>query len=191
MKIVCAELADAPLIGRVVVEAIGEDISAAFAEGKGIDAVVQLFAGLAAREDSQYSYLNTLKAVDDDGEAMGFAVGYDGAELHRLRRAFYSEVKRVLGKDMEGKMGDECQPGEYYLDSLAVFPQYRGRGIARELIKAMAERASLSGKPLGLLCKKTNIRARSLYDCSGFIQVGEAPFAGEIMDHLQLGGFNP
>ncbi len=191
MKIVCAELADAPLIGRVVVEAIGEDISAAFAEGKGIDAVVQLFAGLAAREDSQYSYLNTLKAVDDDGEAMGFAVGYDGAELHRLRRAFYSEVKRVLGKDMEGKMGDECQPGEYYLDSLAVFPQYRGRGIARELIKAMAERASLSGKPLGLLCEKTNIRARSLYDSSGFIPVGEAPFAGEIMDHMQLRGFNP
>lgn len=186
MKIVRAELSDAPLIGRVVVEAIGEDIAGDFAGEKGIDAVVKLFAGLAAREDSQYSYLNALKAVDDDGAAMGFAVGYDGAELHRLRRAFFSEAKRQLDKDMDGKIGDECQPGEYYLDSLAVFPQYRGRGVAKELIKAMAECASFSGKPLGLLCEKTNIRARRLYDSSGFIPVGEAPFAGEIMDHLQL-----
>jgi len=186
MKIVSAEVTDAPLIGRVVVEAIGEEISGAFAEEKGIDAVVQLFAGLAAREDSQYSYLNTLKAVDDSGAAMGFALGYDGAELYSLRRAFYSEVKRVLGKDMEGRMGDECQPTEYYLDSLAVFPRFRGRGVAKELIKAMAGRALSSGKPLGLLCEKTNLRARRLYDGLGFVQVGEAPFAGEIMDHLQL-----
>lgn len=109
MKIVNAEKADAREIGQVVVTAVGEEISAAFAEGKGIEAVITLFANLAAREDSQYSYLYTLKAVDDNGRAMGYVVGYDGALLHRLREAFYTEVKAVLGKDMEGKMGDECE----------------------------------------------------------------------------------
>lgn len=159
MKIVNAEKADAREIGQVVVTAVGEEISAAFAEGKGIEAVITLFANLAAREDSQYSYLNTLKAVDDNGRAMGYVVGYDGALLHRLREAFYTEVKAVLGKDMEGKMGDECEAGEFYLDSLAVFPEYRGRGVAKALIKAMGEHAVASGKPLGLLCEKTNTRA--------------------------------
>lgn len=50
----------------------------------------------------------------------------------------------------------------------------------------MARRAADSGKPLGLLCDKTNTRARALYDSLGFKHVGETPFAWELMDHLQL-----
>ncbi len=186
MKIVSAVKEDALLIGEVVVTAIGEDVAVNFASDRSISDVRRLFSNLAAREDSQYSYLNTLKAVDDDGKPMGFVVAYDGARLNDLRKAFFEEAREVLGRDMEGQVADECEPGEYYLDSLAVFPLYRGRGVAHALISAMAERAAETGKRLGLLCDKHNVKARSLYDSVGFRPVGETPFAGEMMDHLQM-----
>lgn len=186
MEIVKAEKGDAPLIGEVVVTAIGEELAQELAGGKSVADVVRMFSNLAAREDSQYSYVNTLKAVDDDGRAMGFVVGYDGADLHRLRMAFFAEAREVLGREMDSSMGDECTPDEFYLDSLTVFPQYRGRGVARALIAAMGRRAEANGKPLGLLCDKSNSRARRLYDSLGFRQVGESMFAWELMDHLQM-----
>ncbi|MCM1531263.1 MAG: GNAT family N-acetyltransferase [Ruminococcus flavefaciens] len=183
-----AEKSDAPLIGEVVVAAIGDELAHSFAGEKTVEDVKRLFTKLAAREDSQYSYRNSLKAVDENGEPMGFAVGYDGALLHQLRKAFFEEVRLVLEREMDGKVDDECEAGEFYLDSLAVFPAYRGKGVARALIQAMAQRGLKSGKPLGLLCDKTNATARRLYDALGFRQVGEAPFAGEVMDHLQIRG---
>lgn len=186
MKIVNAEISDAPLIGKTVVMAVGDEITERFAHPRPKDDVFRLFTNLAARDDSQYSYINTLKALSDDGRPMGFIIGYDGVTLPKLRKAFFEEVRTVLGREMEGSIPDECSPGEFYLDSLAVFPEYRGSGIARSLISAMARRAADYGKPLGLLCDKENTRARRLYDSLGFIKVGETPFADEMMDHLQI-----
>lgn len=186
MKIVNAEKNDASLIGETVVSAVGDEIAENFAYPKSKADVLRLFTNLAAREDSQYSYINTLKAVDENGRPMGFIIGYDGERLHELRKAFFEEVRSVLGREMEGTVPDECETDEFYLDSLAVFPEFRGKGIARALISAMAQRAASYGKPLGLLCDKDNNKARRLYDSLGFIQVGETPFAGEMMNHLQI-----
>lgn len=186
MKIVEATIGDAPLIGEVVVTAIGEELAEEFAGDKSLAEVTKLFSTLAALDDSQYSYRNTLKAVDDDGTPMGFIVGYDGARLHDLRKPFFEHARSILGRDLEGEMDDECTPDEIYLDSLAVFPAFRGRGVARELIAALAQRAADTGKPLGLLCSKHNPVARSLYDSAGFKKVGETKFAWELMDHLQI-----
>lgn len=186
MKIVEAEKQDARLIGEVVATAVGDEIVENFAFPKTKADVLRLFSNLAAREDSQYSYRNTLKAIDDDGTPMGFIIGYDGAELHRLRKAFFEECRSVLERELEGLVADECQTDEYYLDSLTVFPEYRGKGVARTLINAMTRRAVSHHKPIGLLCDKTNTKARRLYDSLGFLPVGETPFAGETMDHLQI-----
>lgn len=185
MRIINAEKTDAPLIADVVITAVGEEITKDFAGDKGVEAVKTMFTRLAARDDSQYSYRNAMKSIDDNGIPMGFIIGYDGALLHELRLAFFEEAKEVLGKDMEGKMPDETVPDEFYLDSLAVFPEYRGRGIAGELIKAMSRRAADSGKPLGLLCDKSNGRARRLYESLGFRIIGETPFSSEMMYHMQ------
>lgn len=185
MKIRQAEKQDAKLIGEAITSAIGENISNSLAGKKGINNVKAMFARLATEDNSQYSYRNTLKAVNDNGEIMGFAVGYDGALLHQLRKRFLEEAKVCLGKDMEETIGNECKPDEFYLDSLAVFPEHRGQGVARALVKAMGERATDINKPLGLLCEKDNINARKLYDSLGFKQVGETLFAGEMMNHMQ------
>lgn len=163
--------------------ALGEDIC----ENMGKDApmVCQLFTNLAARTDSQYSYKNAIVAIDTDGTPMGASVGYDGALLSQLREAFFEESERISGRSFRD-IPDETDSAEYYLDTLAVLPEHRGRGVATALIKSMNQKAANAGKPLGLLVDKENLRARKLYEYVGFKKVGERYFMHEMMDHLLL-----
>lgn len=177
---------DAPLIGKAVTMAIGEEITESLAgEHHTMPDVEALFAYLAGRDDTQYSYLNTLVCVDDEGKACGVCVAYDGAGLHEMRQHFFRAAKERLGRDMTA-MEDECTADEIYLDTLAVMPGYRGKGYAMDLIKATAERASNMGKPLGLLVEKENAPAKALYAKAGFEYFDERPFAFVLMDHLRL-----
>lgn len=96
MKIIPARPEDSRLIGKSVVDAIGIEIAESLAGDKhSVDDVVDMFAMLAEREDSQYSYTNTLVAIDDDGKPVGVCIGYDGARLHELRKAFLKPCLHV------------------------------------------------------------------------------------------------
>lgn len=179
---------DAPDIARAIMMALGDEMCAGFvSEGNTLDDVARLFAICAASDDSQYSWRNTLVAVGPEGETRGLLVSYDGARLDELRRRFLDEFTAMHGYRIDSYMTEETTPDEFYIDSLAVFPEYRGRGIAGALIAAAAGRARREcGKPLGLLVDKTNHRARGLYNRLGFVPDGERAFAGELMDHLVL-----
>jgi ribosomal protein S18 acetylase RimI-like enzyme len=172
--------ADAPMIGRAIVMAVGLEITASVGQPEQVEA---MFSYLASRDDTQYSWRNTLVAVDGD-KVVGVAVAYDGADLERLRRPFFTEVAKRFGKDMTD-IADETDPTEVYLDTLAVDPDYRRRGIGSDLIEATYRRARAIGKPLGLLVDKENDRARRLYNSAGLQAVGEREFAYVMMDHLQ------
>lgn len=176
---------DAPYLGLTVVRAVGEDIAAGLAGSHHtVDDVVAMFASLAARDDAQYSYRHSLVAVDDNDRPVGAIIGYDGARLHELRERFLEAANEQLGIEF-GELDDECESTEFYLDSLAVDPEWRGRGVATALIRAMAGRAAEAGKPAGLLVDKENPRARTLYERVGFRPVGERPFVHVVMDHMQ------
>ncbi|MBD5232291.1 MAG: GNAT family N-acetyltransferase [Bacteroidales bacterium] len=186
-SIIPARPEDAPLIARAILMAIGDELTLHLAgpEHTPLD-VQRLFESLARRTDSQYSYLNTLAALTETGEVAGLLICYDGADLHRLRIPFFAEAEGAIGLKINGDPDDETGPEEIYLDTLAVFPPHRGKGIGRRLIAAAAERAHALGRPLGLLVSKHNPEARRLYDSIGFREAGERPFAGEMMTHLQL-----
>ena len=140
---------------------------------------------LVEREDSQYSYRNTLVAMDAD-RVVGISVSYDGGLLHELRRAFIEAAKEHIGKDHTG-MDDETQAGELYLDSLAVLPEYRRRGIARKLLLATKERANCLGLPcVGLLVDKDNPIGEALYASVGFRYVNDNQWGGHPMKHMIL-----
>lgn len=185
MKIIQARKQDAPLIAYSIMAGIGEEICRNLAGADHtLDDVKALFTQLAESSDSQYSYLNTLVAIDDDGTPMGACISYDGANLHQLRKAFFELAAEKLDLHIEN-MDDETDSGEFYIDTLAVLPDYRGQGVAAALLMASVDKAAASGKPAGLLVDKDNHRARRLYDKLGFKQVGERPFAFVMMDHLQ------
>ena len=97
MKIIPARPEDSHLIGESVVEAIGIEIAQNLAgENHTLEDVVNMFAMLAKRDDTQYSYTNTLVALDDRGNPVGVCVGYDGARLHELRLPFFEAVPLAL-----------------------------------------------------------------------------------------------
>ncbi len=191
MKITDAEITDAPLIARGIMEAVGDDICRHMAGNKHtLEDVRGVFERLARTEDSQYSWRNSRVAVDDDGTRMGVCVSYDGEGLRRLRRKFFEEANRTFGWGVTPAqveaVPEETDGSEYYLDTLMTLPQYRGRGAGRALIEDAADRAAKAGKPLGLLVDPDNPRARRLYDACGFREVGMRPFAGVNMTHMQL-----
>ena len=148
-------------------------------------AFLKMMTMLVEREDSQYSYRNALVAMDGD-RVVGTSVSYDGGCLHELRRAFIEAAKEYLGKDHSG-MDDETQAGELYLDSLAVLPEYRRRGIARQLLMATKQRANRMGLPcVGLLVDKDNPVGEALYASVGFHYVNDSQWGGHPMKHLVL-----
>ena len=153
-------------------------------DGYGLDDFREMMTMLVGREDSQYSYRNTLVAIDGE-KVVGMAVTYDGGRLHELRRAFIEAAKEHLGKDHSG-MDDETQEGELYLDSLAVLPEYRHQGIAKRLLMAVKERASQLELPVvGLIVDKENPAGEALYVSEGFHYVNDILWGGHSMKHYQ------
>ena len=76
--------------------------------------------------------------------------------------------------DDYSNMDDEARPGEYYLDSLAVLPQYRNKGIATALIKEMFRMRDESGIPLATIAvDPDNDTAYRLYTRLGFRHDGQ------------------
>ena len=174
-----AEIADLIMI------AMTDDCCLYFcADGYGLEDFRKMMTILVEREDSQYSYKNTLAAMDAD-KVVGVAVSYDGGRLHELRRAFIAAAKEHIGKDHTG-MDDETQSGELYLDSLAVLPEYRRLGIAKKLVMTAKKRADHMRLRLGLLVDKDNPGGEAFYTHVGFQYEGDSQWGGHEMKHLTL-----
>jgi len=181
-----ATATQAPTIARFIMMAMSDDCCLHFAgEGHGLDDFYSMMTDLVAQDKSQYSYRNTLVALDGD-RVVGIATSYDGGSLHQLREAFVLSAKHYLGRDWNN-IDDETQPGELYLDSLAVDELYRGKGIAKKLINATVERAREMEIPLvGLLVDAGNPQAERLYSSIGFVCAGDTEWGGHPMHHLVL-----
>ena len=173
-------------IARLIMMAMTDDCCLYFCgDGYGLEDFYRMMTRLVEREDSQYSFKNTLVAMDGD-KVVGISVSYDGGKLHTLRKAFIESAKKYVGKDHTG-MDDETQAGELYLDSLAVLPAYRRQGIARQLLLATKERAGSMGLPVvGLLVDKGNPIGEALYASLGFRYVNDCSWGGHSMKHLVL-----
>ena len=186
IEITQASKSHAPDIANLIMTAMTDECCLYFCgDGHGLDDFRRMMTGLVEREDSQYSYQNTLGAVDN-GKVVGVSVSYDGGKLHELRKAFLAAAKAQIGKDHTG-MDDETQAGELYLDSLAVLPEYRRRGIAKRLLMATKQRADEMGLPVvGLLVDKGNPGGEALYASVGFRYVNDSLWGGHPMKHLVL-----
>lgn len=173
-------------IARLIMMAMTDDCCMYFCgDGYGLEDFYRMMTKLVEREDSQYSFKNTFVAMDGD-KVVGISVSYDGGKLHTLRKAFIESAKKYVGKDHTG-MDDETQAGELYLDSLAVLPEYRRQGIARQLLLATKERAGSMGLPIvGLLVDKGNPIGEALYASLGFRYVNDCSWGGHSMKHLVL-----
>ena len=124
---------DAPIIAAALTMALGKETMKLYC-GENYQDVLE---ELVRMENTQYSYRNALVA-DVNGTPAGAIVGYDGARLHELRRPTLRRIEERTGQTFEG-VEDETHPGEYYLDSLGVLPEYRRLGIGGRLLTALRE----------------------------------------------------
>ncbi len=113
-----------------------------------LSSAVDVFKEICAREDTLYSYARTRIACVD-GRSAGALISYPGEDNAALRTftwslleddsspAASSEASNPVPPSQESRESDtsddmfadvdaECEAGEYYLDSLAVHPDFRG-----------------------------------------------------------------
>lgn len=163
---------DAAFIARNVLEALGWNIHENDNADEETTRAIGRLTEICRREDVLYSWRHTTVALCD-GEPAGSLTAYDGTGYHEMRRLTFSLLEGFTNYDFEA-MADETGEGEYYLDSLAVLPQFRRRGIARMLL----EEGVLRGKELGiphvvLVVDPQNPGAQRLYKSIGFRPAGE------------------
>jgi len=124
-------------------------------------------ATISSREDTLYSWRNSTIALYD-GQPAGLMVAYDGARYRRMRDITFPMIRMYVGDDYN-QMDDEASPGEFYLDSLAVLPQFRRKGIATALIKEMFRQQNAARIPLATIAvDPENDQAYHLYSANGF-----------------------
>lgn len=179
---------EASRIAELIIMAMTEDCCLYLCGNKhNIEDFHRVMTSLVERDDSQYSYLNTICACcPDEDNVAGICTSYDGGMLHQLRRPFIEAARREWGMD-HSDIADETQAGELYIDSLAVDPAYRGRGIAQMLLRASIQKAKDMNIPMtGLLVDVGNPKAEALYNKVGFELEGTNTWGGHDMRHLVL-----
>ncbi len=135
---------------------------------------------VAAQSDTIYSYENTIVA-EIDGKVVGAMCAYDGADYLRFKQP----VVDMLGPDSGFAQLKETEAGEFYLDSVGVFPEFRGRGIASAIFQAQFARAASSGHTrVGLIVDVDKPEAEALYRRLGFLHQGNKDFFGHPMKHM-------
>ena len=120
-----------------IVSAMPEDadfIAWVVAQGMHMDNVPPFLKPMTTRENTLYSWRNT-RLLKVDGQLAGGLVSYDGG--------WHEEGKRntwvINGKLLSSGDVEETQAGEYYLDSLAIAPEFRGHGLWRTLFDDAVE----------------------------------------------------
>lgn len=126
---------------------------------------------VCAQPDTLYSYRHATIA-EMAGQPVGLLVAYEGERYRDLRLRTFSQLPTFRGTDLH-EMADETAAGEYYIDSLAVAPTFRGHGIGRELLHhAIVVGQSAQLLPT-LLVDPDNPTALRLYESVGFVHEGE------------------
>lgn len=126
------------------------------------------FAEVCRMEDVLYSYRNAMIA-EVDGVPAGLCLAYDGKNYHEIRVRTFAHFPDMAQAMDFAHFEDETHDGEFYIDSLAVLPEFRRRGIAQALMKAQIDRGAQLGLPMStLLVDPENPNAQQLYYNLGF-----------------------
>lgn len=77
----------------------------------------------------------------------------------------------------------EAEDKTIYIESIATFPKYRGRGIAKKLMKHIIDK--YEGETLSLNCDQTNHLARNFYEKMGFEVTKQIQLYGHDYDYMR------
>ena len=167
---------DALFIARCILAAVGEFD---FSDMDRDSVQQQIIMEDCSMDRSLYSYTHT-RIAECDGKPVGCLLSYPGEEYAELRKATWDRIDRATGRSYSSISDTETGAGEYYLDSLAVIPEYRGQGIGRRLFDDSIQRAMAMGyNRITLIVEKDHPKLIEYYKSMGFEPESELIFLGE------------
>ena len=138
-------------------------------------------------ENTKYSYQHCWVVRDAHDVIQGVLLGYEGDLESELDQQLFQDFKNTF-PDLAGNVelgAMESRIGEWYLDSLVVAPESRGKGIAQAFFRYI-QQMEMSTQIIGLNCDVANPHAKRLYERIGFKVVDQVSFSGHLYDHMQL-----
>ena len=173
---------DADAIVNFMMLAMG-DLPYKFANTEDKNIALRLLKKFVLIDGNQYSITNTF-VYQQEGDIAGAIIAYDGGKIETLRKPFFDYIsEKFHHKKFEMEL--ESEVGEFYIDAVAVDPDFQGKGIGKSLILTVAEKARTLGfKKLGLLVSTNNNDAKRLYEKIGFKTVGYKNLLGTSHEHL-------
>ncbi len=162
-----AVAADAPFIARCVMAGIEMlHVEDELPEDK--RPIFDHLVAICLRDDTLYNYHNTVVA-EVNGNLAGALVAYDGSRYATLRKTTFDLVEKNMGMKLE-QNAMETGEGEYYLDSMAILPQFRGLNIGKMLMQNRMEHARHLGVgKVTLLVDRDKPRLQAYYESLGFV----------------------
>ena len=172
-----------------------------------IQDAIKVFGEVCARPDTLYSYTRTRVACVD-GKAVGSLTAYSGDDYQPLRNFTWGLLNTVFASndtsDEEASDEDsvpgvpsaepECIPGEFYLDSMAILPEFRRMTfeyagstdrIGHLLMLDGIEEGHRKGfLRISLIVDKAKPRLKTYYSALGFRPDGEVLFFGHLYDRM-------
>lgn len=128
-----------------------------------------------------------------DGAVAACLIGYPPADPSKPTSESpkpMSDSPKPPGDELPAPLAPLMELGElsastWYLNVLATFPQFRGRGIGGELMKVAIERARASGVArMSLTMSDANVAARRLYESHGFYELARRAIVKEAWEHV-------
>jgi len=170
---------DAQFVGECVLAAI--DLNDFKSGYKGYE----YFIDIASRDDTLYSYRNARLATVE-GIPVGCLVSYPGNTYSEGRKKTFPMFELDDPQDCLDA-GIEAYPGEYYLDSLAVLPAYRGFDLGKLLLKDGIEKGRRLGfRRISLIVESDKPKLQEYYTGLGFKPENEIMFFGHLYTRMLL-----
>lgn len=131
----------------------------------------------ARREEGGFSYRNAIVA-DVDGEVVACLIGYvipdEPVAIDDSMPAMFVPLQEL----------ENLAPSTWYVNVLAAYPQFRGRGIGTRLIGVAEDKAREAGcKGISIIVADTNNGARKLYERCGCIEQATRPMVKGDWDY--------
>ena len=119
--------------------------------------------------DGQYSYHN-IRALEVDGKLVGMALCFEAFKRTEADMNLIPEEFRIF-KELTNTI-----PGSFYLDSLAIFPEFRGKGYGQTLLEDCIQKArSQSYSAVYLIAFIENNVGVALYQKNDFYEILRKP----------------
>ena len=185
MHIRPARAEDAAAIAPIILHVL-QAMELPFLAQHGVETTRRLLTSAIAHPGYRYGYARGIVQTID-GLVAGAAFGYPAEDEAQIDASFAAVLQQHRLDPTHRLFTDlEAFPDEWYLDTIAVAPTQRGRGVGAALLQALPELARASGKSrIGLNVDESIPGAPRLSARHGYHTVGTRILSGHRYEHMQ------